>query len=225
MFCPNCGTELPAGANYCGSCGSRAAFVSGSGKSIPVSNRHSFNAARSVASSINQVAGATTVVAAQALGGAVRGKVTAVALTAAIVAAGIILYNMFFVTKPLDVVYKFFNALNEKDINTAMTCVDPKYEKMYNATSNILESFIGVSIRDVADLFPALLEFAKYESGDTSDIRFEIKRVVSEDIAGDRATVVIDVEVQDETGQTVDGGLGTVYLQKFNEGWRIVDLE
>lgn len=225
MFCPYCGTELPAGARFCSGCGTRAAFNSGPGNGASMLSQPTINDARFLASGVNQAAGAAGMVVAQAAGGAVRAKFTAVALTAAIVTAGIILYNMFFVTKPHDVVYKFFNALNEKDFNTAITCLDPKYEKMYNATSNILQSFIGISLKDVADLFPALFEFAQYESGDTSDVRFEVKDIVSEEISGDKATVVVNLEVKDETGKVVDGGNGAIYLQQFNDGWRIIDME
>lgn len=66
---------------------------------------------------------------------------------------------------PSDNIYEFIECINAKDLNTAVTYIDPKYEKAYNATSNILEKVIGFNIKDFFDIAPVLLDFVKAENG------------------------------------------------------------
>lgn len=147
-------------------------------------------------------------------------------IVAILVAAvlGFFTYNTFFVERPHDVVEKFFQALNEKDINTCMETVDPKYEKLYNVSSKVVGKLFGITLRDMADLFPFVVEFAKIE-GDFEDRFFEIMDIVSEDIRGKTATVTVIIDIKDEKGRRIDGAKGYVYLRKFNAGWRIVDMK
>ncbi len=133
---------------------------------------------------------------------------------------------MFFVVKPVDVVEKFIRAVNEKDINTAVTCLDPKYEKAYNSTNNILGAFIGVSIKDVADLLPMFFDFAKSKDSSVQDLYIKLVRVVSEETTDNTAKIAVALEASDgPKGRLLGSGINVFYLSKFNSGWRIVDIK
>jgi carbon monoxide dehydrogenase subunit G len=158
----------------------------------------------------------------------IQAKIMATVITVAIVAAGGILFNMFFVEKPIDVVDKLINAINEKDINTAMSCMDPAEEKLYKAGSSILSGFIGVNLTDVADLLPGLFKYMQSSGDMKADLKLEVTDVVSQEISGDDATVVVRVKAlsTDENGRASDdAGEAKFWLHKFNAGWRITKLE
>lgn len=230
MFCVKCGHKLPEGANFCVNCGApRVVDQSGyqisndTARQITVGD---INPPLPVMEGIHKFSSAAGVSAVQLARNAVKTKILTVSIVAAIVAAGIILYNMFFVVKPIDIVEKFIKAVNEKDINMAISCFDPKYEKAYNATSNILESFIGVNMKDVADLFPMLFDFAKSEDPSVQDLYIKVVRVISEETTDNTAKVVVALEARDgPNGKLLDSGASVFYLSRFNSGWRIVDIK
>lgn|GEM_PF-2667142 len=237
MFCPKCGSELTVGANFCGGCGAPVSplpnILNSAGQQVQNSatqiDSNAVNATGAFGAGVTQLAGTAATGAAQVAGAAVKGKLIAASITTAIVVAGIILYNMFFVTKPLDIVNQFINAVNEKDLNAAVSCFDPKYEKAYKATSGILSNFIGgVEITDIADLFPLLYELAGESSGDKTDLMLNIKGVTSQEVNEETAVITLQLEAQatNSGGQvTTEEGPGTFYLKKFNVGWRIVEIK
>lgn len=225
MYCAKCGSRIQPEASFCGTCGGAVVGnLPGQGNNSNYSPQAlSQNAAPGL--EISRLAGDASRGAAQLASTAIQGKVITASITAAIVIAGIILYNMFFVTHPRDIVEKFFNAINEKDMNTVITCLDPQYEKLYNVSDKILGNVLGVGIKDVADLFPFLLEFQKAQNNDNSEIVIELEEIVSETISGNEAEVIVRVSEQDENGTELESGTGKISLKKFNEGWRIVDME
>jgi limonene-1,2-epoxide hydrolase len=220
IFCPNCGTVLDAGSKFCGSCGGELNI------NIPDTANKVQSGAAATAQNAASYAGLG--VAAQTAGMAVQSKVIATTITVSIVIAGIILYNMFFAAKPIDTVEKFFKAFNEKDFNTAITCMDPKYEKLYKATDNIVSSLaFGIRMSDIMDLVPFAFQFQGEANNDQTDFEFSIKKVLSQDINGDNAviTAIFEVENTDRSGRkSIDSGEDKIYLKKFNEGWRIVEI-
>lgn len=223
MFCTKCGAPVVSGAIFCNACGNKVVS-------------QTLNHINSVNSSLmNQMlpnagpaavatAAPVAVAAAKTVGTAVSAKILTAIIVTAVIGAGIFLYNMFFMVEPVDIVNKFVQAVNEKDVNTAISCLDPTTEKTYTAASSILSGFIGVEIADVMDLLPGLLEM----SGCPVDLQMEITEVVSQDIEGDNATVVVNIKAlaTDENGdQTSDGGNSVFRLHKFNDGWRITSFE
>lgn len=142
-----------------------------------------------------------------------------------IIAAGYFLYNTFIVEKPEDVVNKFIQAFNERDLNTAVTCFDPKYERAYNLTNKILNSVVGFNISDFSDALPFMLEYVKAEDENYTDIYLDITDIVSKQINGDKATILASIKATNEYGKVIDGGNSYFYLKKFNAGWRIIDMK
>ena len=212
MYCKNCGTKLAEGSVFCPGCG----HVVGA---EPVS-RGAQAASQTFQASV-QTAGSTIVAAKKT-------KIVIAAVIVGIVAVTLIIYNVFFVERPINTVKKFISALNDKDVNTAVTCMDPKYEKLYSATSNILSKFTGgVNIKDIADLFPAICSLSK-EEGNTADAHMDIKNVVSTKINGDKAVIVVNLNIEetDDNGAASEESVrASFYLAKFSQGWRITDIK
>lgn len=223
MFCGKCGASNTPGTRFCGQCGHPLPDVAGQAAPSPgvVGNQIPSMAgtpmiAQSVASGAGQVARS-----------AVNAKILGVVITAAIVTAGIILYNMFFVQKPMDVIEKFVQSINEKDINTAVTCFNPAYEKTYNATSNLLSGFIGFNLTDLADLCPGIVEFA-HASGDATDLQMEVGEVLSQQTSGSDEIIRVNIKVTetDSNGNQTTNDVPTTFtMHKYNQGWRISNME
>lgn len=108
------------------------------------------------------------------------GAVVSVLLIVAILAS---LYLSFGVKSPVDVAQKLVEATNELDIKTVVSCLDPKFEKAYYATSNILGKLIGFSVTDIADLLPILRTFSTSQSKSQSAYTLAI---ISVEITGQR---------------------------------------
>lgn len=212
MYCKNCGIKLDEGSMFCPSCGYAVADES-AGRGVQASSQTLQTAV--------QAAGSTVVAAKKA-------KIIGGAVIVGVIAAVLIIYNVFFVERPINTVKKFVNALNNKDANTAVACMDPKYEKLYSAASNILSKFTGgINIKDVADLFPAICDLSK-EEGNKADAQLDIEDVASAQINGDSAIIVVNLKSK----ETDDNGVvsekpvrATFYLTKFSEGWRIIDIK
>lgn len=157
------------------------------------------------------------------LGNNGRGKISII-LIIALLLAGVYVYFEYFVEKPNDVVYSLIESINEKDISASMECIDPKYQRLYTTTNKLLDKFIGFSIDDLSNIFPFLFEMA-YADGAVEDVRFQIVKVTNETITGNTAVVEVLMETRDRYGKRIDGGTSYFYLQKFNVGWRIVDMQ
>ena len=115
-----------------------------------------------------------------------------------LVVCGIILFNVLTPAKPVDVVKKFVNAMDKKDAKTLISCVDPELEKSF----------------DVDEFFKA-------------EYTVKIVKILSENINGDRATVVADTVItqKDANGKAETlNEKATFTLSKINGSWRIVDM-
>lgn len=150
------------------------------------------------------------------------------------------IYCTFFVTTPSDVVEKFFNSIDNADLNSAITCVDPKYEKAFNAASTLLNPILGFSGKDAADLMPALFgSDPSFKPNGNSRYNVEI---ISSKIEGQKMneflnkvskygpgkevgnllgeTAFVTAKYNDKTGDRIER---IIKLKKFDEGWRIID--
>lgn len=127
--------------------------------------------------------------------------------------------------RPYDTIEKFVDSYNRKDINSVVSCLDPAIEKAYLATSNILATFIGVQIQDVADLFPALFQIMQGHSDDKTDYTLGVKELST---TIDDELAVVEVELTENfTNRSGDVTSNTVrtkfHLKMFDDEWRIVD--
>lgn len=231
MFCGQCGQTVDAADLFCQNCGNpRGARGDASGQNA-VPGQEAVPATAGGAPVAGGAMGAAAVQGTvQAAGGAFRVIMLLVVLAVAVTAvAGGVYYFVLNEPGPADTVEKFIDAVNEKDLNTAMECVDPMYEKAYKGASGIIGGLVGVEVVDLADMFPALFAFSSELTGDKTDYAMEVVRVESENVSGDTAEVVVVIAASrtDSAGRQVENleERSLFYLEKFSEGWRIVDIE
>lgn len=226
MYCAKCGAAMASGVSFCGKCGNPTVAGYALGQVNPIGfSPQPVNQSLAIGSPLAGFGGEKSGGIVQTTNRAIKSKVIIASITAAIVIAGILLYNMLLVTHPHDIVEKFFNAINEKDLHTAITCLDPQYEKLYNVSDKILGNAFGFGLKDVSDLLPFIFNLQNAQNNGSSDRLIELEKVVSETIAGDSAEVIVQVSEKDGNGNRIDGATGKINLKKFNEGWRIVGME
>jgi hypothetical protein len=154
-------------------------------------------------------------------------KGIAIGASAAVVliVAAVILFTVILVPKPVDVANKFIDSINNKDIKGAVSCMDPKYELIYNGANALLSNISGVNMSDFADLLPAL--GGMNIDGNTFDYKINIKDVLSEDVNGDNATVKVALSLEVNNGGDIQkqDAEATIMMRKFSgKGWRIVNV-
>jgi hypothetical protein len=126
---------------------------------------------------------------------------------------------------PENVVHRFFRAVNDKDINRLLQCVDPRQERMYRATFRIIERATGVPLHDLLEVVPGLTQII----GDqiTEDIHFSEIGVLSREVSRDTATVRVSVNSTYRSGResrTQRENMEFV-LERFDKaGWRITHV-
>lgn len=219
MFCPYCGREIGNTDSFCSNCGSSLSAVCNQ----PVTSLNKLSEGiRSAGSVIPNIASGSL----KLFNTTLSAKVIMSSVVAAIVIAGIILYNMFFVVHPSDTVNRFINAINDSDYNTLVSCLDPKIEKFYNAAGNIVGGLTGVKVQDVMDLFPALASHAGSQ-GEVEVLQFKNPEIVSEKIFGDTAYVTVKSEITGGNSSGIKPGMYRLIfvMKKFNEGWRVTDIK
>jgi hypothetical protein len=122
-------------------------------------------------------------------------------------------------------VRRFFRAMNEKDVNQLLSCVDPRQERMFKATFRLVEKATGFPLDDVLELLPGLHQ--AFGSEMPEDIHFTRIRVRSREHFGTKARLRVTVRstyrargmvsAQDESFEFT--------LEYFREhGWRIVSM-
>jgi hypothetical protein len=145
-----------------------------------------------------------------------------VLLVVAILAGGYLAYRYFFGQQPRDTVAKFFDSVNEMDINAMVGCFDPTYEKAFKAVTGLLSDYIGIDLQDVIDIVPALYDFGLFSSGGY-ELQHADYRILSEEIQNNRATVTCDMTLRYSDGST-SSTTGVLILEKFGSDWRIVEV-
>jgi limonene-1,2-epoxide hydrolase len=208
VYCQNCGRKIARTALFCVHCGAKVAVDATAMNQVSASTDAPLSTAPFTLSGIGGLAKAT-----------IQAKIIAAAVCAGVVAAGIILYNTYFVVSPEKVVQKFVNSINSRDYNTAIACLDPKDEKAYNAISNIMGGLLHVSLKDLADLMP----FVKPNGND--EVKYEDFHILSESVNGDQAKVFTS-QIGGFGGNTSKVSKEVFILQRFDDvGWRIVDIQ
>lgn len=223
-FCRGCGAPVNSGQSNSGSAGTSAqSQTQGMGTGVPGGMHPAGNAPQEYVRTADTGTAGT-------VSKASKGKILIASIAAvAVVAVGIILYSVLVVPQPKDVVNKFVNAINGKNINDAISCMDPKYELMYKGLSGALSGLTGgVQVSDLADLVPGMFDMFNQYGGGAMNYSLKIINVESEDISGDSATIRVNLEakVTDTSGQSqVNDGEAVFTLQKFSQGWRIVNFQ
>ena len=233
IFCPNCGASLREEQRFCSNCGNdnRNLLLKGEGSESSSDN------SQPTIGALLQPPNTTPPVNVKK--SSLASKIIAIALIVLITGGGYYIYNQFFNDKPVAIVKKLFDAINNKDINGLVECLDPKTEKMYNVANNVagalLGKVIGINInpKDILDFLPSIWpELAQQEANksgndsDRVDTKYYFKGVASRQNVEDKLELIIRVDVETiyRNGQkeTISQKI-PVYLRKYpNIGWRIV---
>jgi len=137
--------------------------------------------------------------------------------------------------KPIDTVRTFIESVNNKDIDTTFSCLDPKFQILYNLANKFVNNIMGVNISDFLNLVPFMSFVNQYfpELGDDSElpnwIKLEILDVIDQSTYENDATVKLRIRVSEvdfTTGEVLDSGVAVMnFVLKYfpNNGWKIVD--
>jgi hypothetical protein len=128
---------------------------------------------------------------------------------------------------PERTVRRFFRAMNEKDVNKLLACVDPRQERLFKATFRVLERATGFPLNDFFEMIPGLHQ--SFGSGTADDVHFSHMRIRSRKITGLTARVVVSVKAtsRSRTGTSATSVQEIEFLlENFEEaGWRITGLQ
>lgn len=129
---------------------------------------------------------------------------------------------------PSETVYKFVDAINQKDFNLALTYVDPRYEKAANVAAKIMEKFTKVNLKDIADLLPAWFDILK-ANGDyfdyKEDYRIIVNRVSKKYVDDNKAILNVEIimEVTDQYGRIKQETItDDLEVEKFSDEWKLM---
>lgn len=139
---------------------------------------------------------------------------------------GSLCYYYFNYDKPVNVVYKLVNGINEKDIQSIVECLDPKQEMTYKGVSAIISKVIGYDMSDIVNLVPFLFDIMSNQ-GHYSNLHVNIIEITSEEINGNNAviTAFVELEITDKDNNIrKETGTEVFHLKKFSKGWRVVDF-
>ncbi|GIM30465.1 hypothetical protein CPJCM30710_31310 [Clostridium polyendosporum] len=201
-FCNKCGSEIEDDINICPSCGIPTQLSAPPiGSETPATN---VTIPTQKITSKNRI-------------------INILLIASLVIIFAFLLYNSS-TDSPKYALEKFITAINNEDINKAMSCVDPTYEKLYTASNKAMADFFGTpDLSAITDLFPRLLNLTEYNS----DFQITINKVISEDIKDDTATIIalVTVNVRDSKGKVSNNDVETTFtLKKFDNGWRIIDI-
>lgn len=195
MFCAKCGTQIQEDKNFCSTCGNPLTPTINLTVNIPNEKKYSKNSFKTIA------------------------------LAACIIILSCFLYKMFISDKPVNVVEKFITAMNDSDVNEAVTYLDPKYERLYKASSKLISNILGMpNISDIAEVLPGFMEL----SGGKENSEIIIEKVLSQTIEGNSATVnvLLKFKEKDNNGNTkFKTDAGTFILKKINGKWKIENIQ
>jgi hypothetical protein len=120
------------------------------------------------------------------------------------------------------VVRKYIQALNDKDISALLSCVDPKQERMFRGTVQLIEKLTGFPVEKLLDIVPGLTQTFRgnlYEDFSISDVR-----VLRRTLNGDDAELTVALRASFRSGSNIRAEQDVVRfaLHEFGDaGWRI----
>jgi hypothetical protein len=128
-------------------------------------------------------------------------------------------------SSPESVVTTFISAINDKDVNRMLDCVDPRQERLFRATFQIVERLTGIPVASLLDILPGLAQLLP--PGQVDDFRFSDSRIVDKQVSGTDAHVTVSLDYVQISRGTSTRTRETVQfvLRNFDEaGWRIVGM-
>jgi hypothetical protein len=145
----------------------------------------------------------------------------------AVVFASLAVWSCQPASGPDRTVRKFVKAMNDKDVNVVLTCVDPKQERMFRAAFRIVEKISGYRfpVEDLLDLLPGLNQLLGEQLQE--DFSFSNMKILARSVSGDTARLtaaVTSVIKSQGTRRTQTDSVEFVLRQFEEEGWRIVEI-
>lgn len=226
MFCTNCGFKNQQGDRFCKGCGKPIGGFTETNAEVGSMNRDGapMGAPIPAYSSSTFVPNTQSSIAYPKHKKNVKAVWISIFTAVGLAIAGYMLYFLLLAPKPMDIVNKFVGALSNKDIKTAVSCLDPKYEKLYKGLNGILSNVTGMSIDDVVQALPALSQF----SGGKTDFNVYITDIVSQNTDGNSATVRVRLEMKNPAmqGQSdiAPAELTFILNRSLFDGWRITSF-
>lgn len=126
---------------------------------------------------------------------------------------------------PERTVRRFFRAMNEKDVNRLLSCVDPRQERIFKATFRLIEKATGFPVDDLFEILPGLHE--AFGDRVPEDFRFAQVRVRSREVSGTTARLRVSVKTTYRSGSLISTQTEELEfaLEHFEEaGWRIIGV-
>ncbi len=128
---------------------------------------------------------------------------------------------------PEPVVERFLQALNEKDVNTMLTCIDPKQERMFRASFRLAEKLTGgkLPMEDLLELIPGLYQIFQDRIG--ADFNYRNVQVYRAKANGGDAEVPVMLTASTRKGALQNDQVQRVrfVMRQFDDGWRIVGIQ
>ena len=143
----------------------------------------------------------------------------------AIILAVLVTVSCTGISGPEVTVKHFIAPFNDKNVNTMLSCIDPRQEQLFRATFHIVEKLSGIPVEDLLEMLPGLAQLAGQSA--SQDIRFEETRVVRKEVSHETAYVTISTTVIKRAGNSVQREQAQMQfrLTKFDEqGWRITGV-
>jgi hypothetical protein len=149
----------------------------------------------------------------------------------AAVAAALLLFGFVACRKeeggPEPVVECFLQALNAKDVNVVLGCIDPRQERMFRASFRLVEKFTGgkLPVEDLLELVPGLYQILQNKLA--ADFSFRNVQVYRAKTNGGDTEVPVLLTTSTRTGAAQQDQVQRVrfILREFEEGWRIVGIQ
>lgn len=117
-------------------------------------------------------------------------------------------------------------AVNDKDVNTLLACVDPRQERLFRSTFRLVEKFTGggVPIEDLLEMVPGL--YQRLGQHLQEDLLFDRINVGRSLVSGDEADVPVTWEAVQRSGSRKARSTQSFVfrLRRFEEGWRITGI-
>ena len=122
-------------------------------------------------------------------------------------------------------VRRLIAALNDRDVHRVLACIDPREERMLNASFRLVEKATGIPLNDIFELVPAIHQLRG--GGLHDDVRFTRVRILRRTITGNTAHLVVGLTSMSRAGgaeSTHDQQVDFV-LENFEDGgWRVVGV-
>lgn len=181
MYCVKCGRKNSDGSIFCVGCGQKI------GSEVINDSSVKGEVARDIITTGTR-AGKKAISKGKKIG-IISGIIASIAVI------GLAFANYYFtylVDTPIDVVQKFTEAANKRDVKAIVSCMDPTFQKQFEATASIAGGILGalevpIDIGSALDISSA---FSDYISADMEKCNFKNFKVVKYE--GDKLKAFVD---------------------------------